>query len=600
MSLFDEASLVITPNGVKEGKLYSVKPTDGSGDLDVVRATTATRVNSEGLIEVTPYNLFNYSEQFDDASWGKIGSTIIANSIISPSNVLTGDKLVEDSSTGVHRVSQQPTTSNGETFTLSVYAKSGERNFVQLRDASLAVGAWFNLSTGVIETVNVGITASITEMLNGWWRCTITRTTATADTVFSIQVANATNVNSYTGDGTSGIYIWGAQLVSGTSAKEYFPTTDRLNIPRLDYTNGSCPSILLEPQRTNLALYSEQFDNAIWTKSQGGGVTVTTNAITAPDGTFTADKLIETTNNGVHIIYQDRPVTIGTTYTQTYFVKASERTKAYILIQGALGNGSAIFDTSNGTFSSEIGATYSSIQFPNNWWRISIVKEAVGTGSAAIKIGTVNESNLFSYIGDGTSGIYIWGAQLEQGSYPTSYIPTVGSQVTRNADTATGAGDANTFNDSEGVLFAEYSDFDNDSFRQLTLSNGSNSNAISIMNTTTENQVVCFVNNGGVTQASIATILNSTHEFNKIAIKYKVNDFVVYINGFKIGTDTSVTVPSGLNTLNFNNGAGSGAFYGNVKQIQYFPTALNDSDLETLTSWNSFLDMATSQLYTIE
>jgi hypothetical protein len=145
----------------------------------------------------------------------------------------------------------------------------------------------------------------------------------------------------------------------------------------------------------------------------------------------------------------------------------------------------------------------------------------------------------------------------------------------------------------------EYSDFDNDSFRQLTLSNGSNSNSISIMNTTTENQVVCFVNNGGVTQASISTILNSTHELNKIAIKYKANDTVVYINGFERGTDTSGTVPTSLNTLNFDNGAGSGDVYGNTKQIQYFNTALTDSELETLTSWTSFIEMAQAQNYNI-
>jgi hypothetical protein len=197
-------------------------------------------------------------------------------------------------------------------------------------------------------------------------------------------------------------------------------------------------------------------------------------------------------------------------------------------------------------------------------------------------------------------GYYVYGAQYEVGSYPSSYIPTNGTTVTRAAETATGAGDASTFNDSEGVLMAEMSDFNNDSFRQLTISSGSSSNSISIMNTTTENQVVCFVNNGGVTQASISTILNSTHEFNKIAIKYKLNDFSVYINGFEIGVDTNGTLPTGLNTLNFDTGSGSGNVYGKTKQLQYYDTALTNSELETLTSWVSFTEMAQGQLYTIE
>jgi hypothetical protein len=120
------------------------------------------------------------------------------------------------------------------------------------------------------------------------------------------------------------------------------------------------------------------------------------------------------------------------------------------------------------------------------------------------------------------------------------------------------------------------------------------------MNTTTENQLVCFVNSGSVTQASISTILNSTHEFNKIAMLYKANDFQLWVNGIKVDTDPIGIPPSGLNTLNFDSGTGSSPFYGKTKQIQYFDSTLTDTELEQLTSWDSFRAMAEGQLYTIE
>ena len=113
MSLLEQASLIVTPNGFKESKLYSVIPSDGSGDMTVVRATTATRVNENGLIEVTPYNLFTYSEQFDNASWVKERITITTNATTAPNGTLTADKIVEDTTTNSHRVRQNATSEQG-------------------------------------------------------------------------------------------------------------------------------------------------------------------------------------------------------------------------------------------------------------------------------------------------------------------------------------------------------------------------------------------------------------------------------------------------------------------------------------------------------
>ena len=371
--------------------------------------------------------------------------------------------------------------------------------------------------------------------------------------------------------------------------------TPRLNYPLLDGVVQDNPTLLLEPSRTNLITYSEDFSQ--WTASD---LTVTDNNSISPDGTLNASKLNLTSITSVKRISLGSMPTSSATRCYSVFFKTNDINSIQLLHSGDV-QGYANFDLVNGVLGTSGSKTTSKIEkYGNGWYRCTAIFDNTNAFG----------STLFVYIKDNASGthggstsevgdLFIYGAMYEQGSYPTSYIPTSGSSVTRSADAANGAGTANDFNDSEGVLYANIADFDNDSFRQLTVSNGSNSYAISIMNTTTENQVVCFVNDG-ITQASISTILHSTHEFNKIAIKYKANDFSVYINGFEIGTHTNGTVPTGLNTLNFDNGAGTDDVYGNTKEVIVFNEALSDTELEALTSYDSFNSMATEQLYTIE
>jgi hypothetical protein len=243
MSLFDSASICITPNGVKEGKLYSIKPTDGSGDLSVTRATTATRVNSAGLVEVVPVNLFEYSEQFDNAYWTKDGATISANATTSPNGYVTADKLNETATTGVHRVGRA-TFPAGTQRTFSVFAKKSERNFVSLFEnnsvGNTVKGVIFNLNTGVVSLNNdtaYYFNPTIQDLGNGWYRCSVNWNPISLS-VPSIGCSADGLTNSYVGVSGNGIFIYGAQIVEGSSAKDYYPTTTRLNIPRLDYTNG--------------------------------------------------------------------------------------------------------------------------------------------------------------------------------------------------------------------------------------------------------------------------------------------------------------------------------------------------------------------------
>ena len=197
--------------------------------------------------------------------------------------------------------------------------------------------------------------------------------------------------------------------------------------------------------------------------------------------------------------------------------------------------------------------------------------------------------------------LFIWGVQLEEGDYATSYIPTNGSAVTRLAETANGAGNADTFNDSEGVLMAEISALvSSDGSRDIEISDGNTNRIIIQYNSIGTIQVYVLVNGVATYTSEYTTLIT---QFNKIALKYKENDFALWVDGFEADSSNSGSVFSSntLTQLDFLKGVDSSLnFYGNTKQIQYHNSVLTDSELEQLTSWDSFIDMATSQLYTIQ
>ena len=326
MTLLSEASFLVTPNGYKEDKLYAAIPTNGNGDMTVTRATTATRVNEAGLIELVPYNLLSRSEEFNNALWIKgSGVSATANTTIAPDGTLTADTLIGassiDWSLSVLKV-QPSTVFSSTTYTLSMYVKSLGSTTFQTS----------------IRNNNAGGQVTVSHSINSdtWTRVEQIYTTTPTQTLVGIIFG-----------GTDGdVAIWGAQFVEGSSAKTYQKTVDRLDIPRIDYTGGGCPSILLEPLRTNLLLNS------------------------------------------------------ATVVTQTRTTTAVANTLSFY------GTGTI---TLSGTFAGTLVGTGASN-------RVSLTF----TPTAGSLVLTVS--------GSCTNG------QLEAGAYPTSYIPTVASTVTRNAD----------------------------------------------------------------------------------------------------------------------------------------------------------------------
>jgi len=391
MSLLDSASLTVTPNGFKAGKLYSIVPATGAGDLDVTRATTATRVNSDGLIE---------------------------------------------------------------------------------------------------------------------------------------SVAS--------------------------------------NIPRLDYTNGSCPSILVEPQRTNLLAYSEDFDDADWDKIN---VTITANATTSPSGVQDAD--MTTNSTLVDDRYQQLIFTPSSGFrTISIYAKAGTASIVGLQTYDNVSDAQAFFDLSNGTITSTSGgATATITDVGDGWYRLTHTYNSP-TNVVFFQI----------QLGSQVGTRYFWGAQLEAGSYATSYIKTTSASVTRNADVISKTGISSLIGQTEGTMFLDL-DFNNRGTNYLIqLTDGVND----FIELYIAGGVMYFSGYNGASQWTISTSL--TNARHKIAYAYKVNDIALYVDGVLIGTDTSAVIPTCTN-LYLNQDLS-----GQYNQQQYYnltalwKTRLTNTQLAQLTT----------------
>ena len=352
------------------------------------------------------------------------------------------------------------------------------------------------------------------------------------------------------------------------------------NVPRIDYTGGGCPHILVEPQRTNLITYSEAFDNAYWAKS---GLSVVSGQI-SPSGNTSAFKWVEDTSTGNHTITGGPLVVSSGSVTMSLIIKANGRNWVKIAEPNLTGF-YVYFDITNDVIGTTNSATGKIIDLGNGYKRISM--SFVATGNCSFQIRSAYADGSTSYTGDGVSGFYLWGGQLEQGSYPTSYIPTSGSTVTRNQDQFTRNNLASLINSTEGVLFVESAALANDGTnRILTLSDNSYTNSLRIQYYTNTNEIEMRAVVGGAAQALQRVTITNVLEFNKIAFLYKVNDFQLWVNGSKLRFDTSGTVPptGTYNTLSFDDGDGNNIFFSKVKQLQVFKTTLSDSQLAALTS----------------
>ena len=355
--------------------------------------------------------------------------------------------------------------------------------------------------------------------------------------------------------------------------------TVQSGIPRIDFLGNTNGALLLEPQSTNLITESENFSDASWGKT---AAIVVSNSTISPDGTQNASKIQSTQTGTSYVAPNNLTLTIGNTYTFSCFAKKGNND--WIRLAHVTSGGTGCwFDLENGVVGTVNSQSATIEDYGNGWYRCTntfIATATTNLDNAFIGICDADGSTNAGVIGKND---YIYGAQLEQSSYPTSYIPTQGSTVTRVAETCSGAGDVNTFNDSEGVLFVEISGFENNALsRVISISDGTTSNRINLFFSSNQSQVVGRVSSGGVTVADMIYSGITQTSYNKIAVKWKVNDFALWLNGVEVLTDSSGVVPIGLNVISFNN-ASTAVFLGKTKDVRVYNTALTDAELRSLT-----------------
>ena len=366
--------------------------------------------------------------------------------------------------------------------------------------------------------------------------------------------------------------------------------TAATNEPRFDHnpTTGESLGLLVEEARTNLVLRSEEFNDAAWTKA---ATSVSANAVVAPDNTLTADKLVEDTANNTHIVQPSTSPSYvsGTVYTYSVFAKAAERTVVQLRVS-ASATFSASFNLSTG-IASQLAAntTASIIAFANGWYRCSITFTATATAVGASRVGLMLNETTSTYTGDGTSGLFAWGAQLEAGAFPTSYIPTVAATVTRAADVAsiTGSNFSSWYNQTEGTVFSDcVSTFSSTQVLVNIAATAANTatSAISLASNLTSSQKRVRVRDAAsADQASLGLGGSSSGSRTRIAAAIKANDFAASLDGGAALTDTTGTVPTVV--LMEIGSAPSGVTLGTQlhRRLTCWPVRLPNTSLQAIT-----------------
>jgi hypothetical protein len=580
MSLLDDASLLVTPNAEKEGKLYSIIPTNGNGDFSVTRATTATRVNAAGLVELVPYNLLQQSEVFSNAIWTKLAASITANITTAPNGTLTADKLVEDTANASHQTFQSVSNLNTSTnYTLSVYLKAAERFRFRARVTGYSGANDVSIDLNTQTTIGGG---TLTSVGDGWFRFTYTINTGTGAgfPLVSITLQDNSGNNTYLGNGTSGAFVWGAQLVEGTSALDYQMTETRLNIPRLDYSLGSCPNILLEPQRTNSIRNSTMVGASVpstlptnWVRQNTSGLTQTIVGVGTENGVNYVDinlQGIATSQNDAYSFDQTISASIGQTWTSSWYFKLVTSTPNAVRL--------AMQEFNGATF---LNVVTQDITPTTTLARYAQTKTLVGTG-----VTNVRAMIYVNFVIGQTynTTIRLAAPQMEQGAYATSYIPTTSASVTRNADVISRG---NIF--TNGLITASGGTWFVDLRNNLQLTNAGTDRGLLLnqLNTGTANGLAIRRFNANVRLqitkvlgGSSTLLYTTTTDTSKIAIKWNGTTADIFVNGVKVVAATAFAYTA----MEFLATRAGEETTQNINSMALFPTPLTDTQCIAITS----------------
>ena len=578
-------------------------------------------------------NLVKYSQDFNNAYWLKEAATVTANSTSAPDGTTTAELLLETTDSGTHKIYGNPPSYNsvtGNSFTVSIYCKSyvSDRylGLVSQLGGGSRVSVRFDPSTQTLSSVLIvgseitNVTAGYQDVGNGWYRVYLSGTFSAGNVYIAAAPSNTMTpldqsygFSSYSGDVTKGIYLWGAQIEQKDNVSAYTPTTNSLitkyqpalqtagnNVARFDHnpTTGESLGLLIEESRTNLFTYSEEFDNAVWFKGQ---TSIIANTILAPDGTLTADKVIPSTVSAGHSIQRTYTTTANTNYTMSVYLKKGEY-KYVRLHWGKSGSPYTririIINLDDGSFTNTDSGTPTSIttrsvtDVGNGWYRCSLggIFDTTSTdGTLVAEI--LDDSQNVTHTGNDYSGLYFWGAQLEIGSFPTSYIKTTGSQVTRSDDDAsiTGTNFSDWYNvNNEGSVYLEVTEngVGNNSgavwFNNGTVNRGFGYRR---QNAGADLEFAYRQPDGSYMSAEVSNSL-SVGSPDKITLGFSSSTISASINGSSAVTDTdNIYVDVNQLRIGYAQILGSSPYIwcGTIKKLSYYPIKLTDNELQDLS-----------------
>lgn len=550
--------------------------------ITFTRASTATFYDGKTFAKAEE-NLLVRSQEFDNAAWVKASATVTANTGAAPDGTTTADTLTAGDANGS---ALQTFTAMAQPYTFSLWVRR-------------------TVGTGTVEITADGTTWSAITISGTWTRFSVTVTPSAGSRTAGIRLA--TN-----GDA---VEIWGAQLEQRSAVTAYTPTTDQpitryvpqlmtaaANTPRIDFdpVTGACRGLLIEEQRTNLLRWSQEFDNAYWIKSKMAAPA--TNSAVAPDGTLTAEGMVANTTLAVHYFERNEAgLTAATNYAASVFVRQGSSQSAVLRVSGT---GNALHGvilnfstrvatlTTSSEYTSGAGVTTSwgAQNVGNGWWRIWVAgyPDAAAT-NRRFRLFLTNASGAETFAGDGTTvGYFVWGAQLEAGAFPTSYIPTTSSQVTRSADSAvmTGTNFSSWYRQDEGTLFAEFfphsTPITGANPAAVSADNGSPTERFQIRRNSGATGTSCLVVTGNNTQASITSTI-AVNQVLRTAFAARANDFAASTNGGNVSTYTSGSMPT-VTQLDIGYGSGTAQLNGRIRRIAYWPARLPDAQLQALTA----------------
>lgn len=591
--------------------------------ITFTRSSTAKYFDGK-TVHKAEENLLTYSEQFDNAVWTKTNTTVTANTQVNPFGQSTSETLTETTANSQHFTYQQTGVTAGSYYTFSIYAKYNSRQHLQLildnTPWNSTCYANFDVQNGTLGTVGGGVTASITSVGNGWYRCSITsiNPASTSSTIcpFYILMANSSSMGyygSYTGSTSNSVYIFGAQVEQRSSVGPYQATTTQpitnyqstlvtasVNQPRFDHdpVTKECKGLLIEDATTNLLTYSEDFGNAAWTKSSS---TVYGDFTYAPDGTKSADKVVEHATTAGHYISQSLSITAAGTKKYTYSVYAKAKEKQYLQLivtgGGLEPNEYANFDLQTGTLGS-IGSSVESVitHVGNGWYRCSISFTPVSSSAGSAYLWLINAANSArapSTTGNGYDGLYIWGAQLEDASAsPSSYVATAGATASRSYDNAvmTGANFSSWYNQDNSTIYSEFlvgqkpitGMYNNVVWSVNELSNSSP--LLSYVESSGYLRTTVFYNNS-IVSSSISSFPWVSNTAYRVGFSFSQDNFTTSFNSSTVVTDNSGALYKNQTILYLGNQTlGSGSLRGHLRRFTYYPKKLTNQELQTLTA----------------